>query len=442
MEFGKVKIDHKIAVPTLAEVIVRLNQDPHLAPTRRRDLVSAVTRIIEMTGVDPRSTPASMRFMRPLINKVRPARYGLNPKTWSNLRANFRAAIVNPAPRPPRQHDPEWTKLRRLLPSQRMRNGLCRFFGYCEDAGISPTAVSDTVFNQFLEKLENDENLPKPRHSHRSSARLWNEAATSIPGWPQILVTLPNYRRPRQSLPISRYPHSLQEELAAYLEFLRHGTDRFHRGPRQPKLAESTVKQREVEILLALSALVEAGRDPASITSLACLVEPDAYETILRRYLNDDEDQTPRPFAHGLAITLLSLARRWVKVSPETLEELQNLRQLLGPQKAGYTKKNEEWAQKLEDPDTLAKLLLLPERLADWVECAPLRSTRPDSPAVMMSLAVALAILRCAPLRVRNLASLRLDRHLTRPGGPRSQWLIVIPADEVKNKKKSSFRTC
>jgi hypothetical protein len=51
------------------------------------------------------------------------------------------------------------------------------------------------------------------------------------------------------------------------------------------------------EVELALSAVVEAGRDPASITSLGCLFEPDAFETALRRYLNKDEQQTPRPTA-------------------------------------------------------------------------------------------------------------------------------------------------
>src|SRR5262249_45654873 len=109
-------------------------------------------------------------------------------------------------------------------------------------------------------------------------------------------------------------------------------------------------------------------------------------------------------------------------------------------QHEGFAKKNDELLQQLEDPDTLARLLLLPEQLADWAERARPGSVRPDSHAVMMSLAVALAILRCAPMRIANLAGLRLDRHLTRPGGPRSRWLIVIPAaDKVKNKVQLSY---
>jgi integrase len=50
-----------------------------------------------------------------------------------------------------------------------------------------------------------------------------------------------------------------------------------------------------------------------------------------------------------------------------------------------------------------------------------------------MELAVAIGTLRIAPVRIANLATLRLDRHLVRPGGPRSSWYIDIPAAEVKN---------
>lgn len=82
----------------------------------------------------------------------------------------------------------------------------------------------------------------------------------------------------------------------------------------------------------------------------------------------------------------------------------------------------------LDDPDVRAKLLAVPERLASWAE----RAT-PARGAVAMEIAVAIAILRNAPLRIANLAGLRLDRHLVRPGGPRSFWQIDIPAHLVKN---------
>jgi len=193
-------------------------------------------------------------------------------------------------------------------------------------------------------------------------------------------------------------------------------------------MAESTVRQRAAEILLALAALADSGRDPASITSLACVVEPDAFQTILRRYLKDDENQTPRPFAHTISVTLISLARHWVKLGPDAVQELRDLQRCLGPQRTGLTKKNETLLRTLDDPEIRAKLLLLPERLATAAERMP--SARGS---IRMQHALAIAMLLSAPLRIANLAALRLDRHLVRPGGPRSLWQIDIPPDEVKN---------
>ena len=52
--------------------------------------------------------------------------------------------------------------------------------------------------------------------------------------------------------------------------------------------------------------------------------------------------------------------------------------------------------------------------------------------------ALAISILTTAPMRMRNVASLRLGRHVvqTRPGGVRH---IVIPAEEVKNRTPLAF---
>src|SRR5215469_11893804 len=410
--------------PTLADVITRHELDASLTPTRRRDLKSAVLRMSEITGVDPRVTPASLRFMRPLINAVRPAKYNLTPKTWANLRSNFRAAVVHAAPRQPRRSDAEWLRLRTALPTRQMKKGLSRMIGFCEINSIAPTAVSDAVSDRFRAHLEADTNVPSPPDRHRLTCRLWNEAAATVPGWPMIRLSMPDHRRPRRSLPISSFPASLQEELARYLDSLG-GGDLFSEEAAQKRMAPSTVRQRGVELGLALSALVASGRDPASITSLACLVEPSAFTSILRHYLKDGK---PRPFAHNIAQTLTTLAKRWVKLDSASLDKLKALQGRLGPQRKRLTEKNRALLRALDDPDVRARLLLLPERLANWAERKP-----PIQGAVSMQIAVAIGILQNAPLRIANLAGLRLDQHLVRPGGPRSLWQIDIPAHEVKN---------
>lgn len=213
--------------------------------------------------------------MRPRINAVRPAKYNLSPKTWSNLRSNFRAAVVHAAPRQPRQSDTQWAPLRTALRTKRMKNGLSRMIGFCEANPIPPTAVFDEVSDRFRAHLEADTTVPSPHDCHRLACRLWNQAAETVPGWPPIRLSVPDHRKPRRSLPMCSFPASLQEELARYLDSLG-GGGLFSEEAAQKRMAPSTVRQRGVEFGLALSALVASGRDPASITSLACLVEPGA----------------------------------------------------------------------------------------------------------------------------------------------------------------------
>jgi integrase len=417
-------MDRITDVPTLSDVMARHRQAAALTSRRRRDLVSGVRRMCGIIGLDPACTPASLQSLRPRINAVRPAKYNLTAKSWSTLRSNFRAAIVQGTPRQPRRGDTEWSGLRAALLGKRMRAGLSRLIGFCEDEAIAPAAMSDAVSARFLTHLEADTLVSSPRDCHRRSCRLWNEAAETIPGWPQICLKLPDYRALRSNLPISRFPVSLQEELKRYLDSLR-GGDLFADEVVEKPLAVSTVRQRAVELGLALAALVASGRDPDSITSLACLVEPGPFTTILRHYLKDGK---PRPFVHNIAQNLITLARRWVRPDAAALDKLRDLQRRLGPQRKGFTQKNRTLLRTLDDADVRAKLLLLPERLANWAE-----RTTPVRGAVAMRTAVAIAILESAPLRIANLAGLRLDRHLVRPGGPRSLWQIDIPSHEVKN---------
>lgn len=145
---------------TLGDVVLHLKEDPSLLPARRRDLISAVRRVCKIVDVDPNATPAAMQYMRPLIKKVWPVKHGLRPKTWSNLRSDFRAAVMQVLPPLPRQIDPEWEELRSRLPDQRMTAGLSRLIGYCEREDLPPGLVCDAVLGRFHAELETDTLVP------------------------------------------------------------------------------------------------------------------------------------------------------------------------------------------------------------------------------------------------------------------------------------------
>jgi site-specific recombinase XerD len=422
---------------SLQGIIFRLKDDLSLSPARRRDLISAVLRICEIVGIDPKVTPASLQYMRPLINKVRPAKHELRPKTWANLRSNFRAALAQAQPRLlERQIDPAWRRLRTDLPDQRMKAGLSRFINYCEREQIAPEAACDAAFDRFLAELDADTLVPSPRDCHRRACRLWNEAVDRVPGWPGVRVSVPPPQIVRRTLPLSSYPERVRKEFELCISPPR--GHRFAQHGHQKKLRRATVTQKKVLIELALFAAVEAGTDSASITTLDYLFEPHVFQAILERYCEDDEAETPRPTAHNLAGTLIGLAKQRLGSSPAALDriaELRGLQRCLGPQAQGLTEKNQRLLRELSDPATLARLLLLPERLAAW---AP-RTTQARG-ALAMELAVAIAILLIAPMRISNLAGLHLKQHLVRPGGSRSLLLIDIPPEQVKNEVRLLYQ--
>ena len=420
-----------IVILTWHDVIRCLEEDPSLLPARRRDQISAVRRICEIAGIDPRAALASLEYMRPLLKRVHPAKHRLQPKTWANLRSNLRAALaqVRP-PRPERHLDPAWARWRAALPNQRLKVGLSRFMTYSERAGIAPAAVCDAVLERFLAELEADTLLPNPRHCHRRTCRLWNEAVEKVPGWPGGRVSVPPPQAVRRTLPLSSYPEQLQTEFELYVSPPL--GDRFAQDGHRKNLRPATVTQNKVLIELALFAAVEAGTDPASITTLDYLFEPPVFQAILERYCKTDADQTPRPTAHNLASMLIGFAKQRLGATPaarDRIAELTRLQRCLGPQPQGLAEKNQRFLRELSDPATLAKLLLLPERLANWAA----RTTWARG-ALAMELAVAIAILLIAPMRIKNLAELHLKQHLGRPGGPRSLLMIDIPPEQVKNK--------
>jgi integrase len=71
-----------------------------------------------------------------------------------------------------------------------------------------------------------------------------------------------------------------------------------------------------------------------------------------------------------------------------------------------------------------------------YVLMAEARSAKDHAPvkaAVTAQLAVAIAILTHAPIRLANLASIRLDHHLIKPGGFNTPYWLKFPRYDVKN---------
>ena len=207
--------------------------------------------------------------------------------------------------------------------------------------------------------------------------------------------------------------------------------DPFDERPNAPvrPLAASTVQQQRAHIRLAASVLVESGTPVEKVNSLAVLVEPEAFKTVLRHYHERAKGQ-PNRFVVSLSKTLIQLAYHYVEVSPEALTKLKRIAAKLPAIPFELTAKNKALLRQFESDQLRAELLFLPERLAAEVTRG-LAEGRIDF--VKAQMAVAIDIELVIALRPQNLSRLNWRRHFIEPDGSKGNLLLHIPEAEIKS---------
>jgi integrase len=419
---------------TLADVLAIVTR-ADLARTRRRDMVSAISRFCEMAGRTPAGMPAQAQALRSELRKIRPAAFGISAKTFSTMRSALAAAlqlagVLDDLGRGLARQHPTWAPLLRAIgPDRRTADGLACFANWCAVNEISPEAVTDESVKQFSLWLQTRTHHPKPQDLVRRVPLLWNEAGRKIDGWPKSRLARLSFRAPRKRLAWEDLSEGFCRDAEAYLAG-RADPDIFDQSttaPRRP-LAPTTLRQQREHLRLAASVLVETGVSVANITSLADLVEPERFKTVLRHY-HGQRNGGPNPFAVGLAKTLIQVAKYHVGAAADQVAELKNLAARLPPIPFDLTAKNKALLRQLETPRLRAKLLFLPDELLAKVAAALEKS---HLLFVEAQVAIAIDILLAVPLRPENLSSLHWRRHVMEPDGPRGRLLLHFPAAETK----------
>jgi hypothetical protein len=103
----------------------------------------------------------------------------------------------------------------------------------------------------------------------------------------------------------------------------------------------------------------------------------------------------------------------------------------------GLTPKNLALVRQVLTAEVWAEVVNLPEAL--MTRARSLRDQAPTKAAVTAQIAVAIAILTVAPVRVGNLTSIRLDENLIRPRGNQCPYWLVFPLYDVKNRIDLNF---
>jgi integrase len=390
---------------------------------------SAVRTVSRALGADPSLISAEPRYLRPKLSKLTPAMAGVSPGRWSNsksllLKALTSAGLKSMAGRSREPLAPGWEALRALLPNRHFQSGLSRFKSYCTEHGIAPTAVTADTFVQFGRELENNSLLARdPGGIYRDSCKLWNLAVRTIPGWPQILVPVPDRRRDF-ALSLDAFPPSFRTDVEKFL--VQGGDPDVFSDSYYKSLAELTLRNRRQYVLMAVTALVRSGVPISEIIDLNVLVDMTNAESLLRFLYKRAGSESNNQIYH-IATFLKTIALHYAHRPPETVDQLRKLCKKLKPKNEAFTEKNRRCLRQFADLKRLAALLILPDRVLTQVARRE-KLRRRD--AVRVAFAIATAILLNVPLRIENLTGLRLDQHLQEIG---DRTFLSVSSDETKN---------
>ena len=102
------------------------------------------------------------------------------------------------------------------------------------------------------------------------------------------------------------------------------------------------------------------------------------------------------------------------------------------------TPKNLELIRQVLTEGVWSEVISLPNILMQQARSA--KDHAPIKAAVTAQLAVAIAILAFAPIRLSNLVSIELDQNLIKPGGLNTPYWLVFPHYDVKNRVDLNFK--
>lgn len=414
---------------TIASLIDLVTHHPDLPEARRRETISALKTLARVLAREPHMIPASAEELRSLVNRALPVAAGVTATRWRNVKSLLRQALalLDPHVMPARSRGdllPEWAELLASPEAQPLYRGLSRFSKYCSAHGIPPAAVDQAIYESFYLDLDAHCLMRSPRETQQTAGHAWNTAVQAVPGWPQLTLTIARFRQ-NPSLPWSAFPDSLEADVDAYLN--PRPRNSFKSKSSGPVFRPATIIAKKTQIRQLATALVQSGRDPSSIGSLADLVAPEAATAALTvLWTRAGDKNTLRN--HTMAYLLLTIARHWVKADASTITTLTDNCQDLAPDNREMTAKNKRRLQQFEDPRALAALLDLPGELFA-LACRVATPTKAE--ARIAQLALAIRILLAAPIRIKNLSELEIGRTLILDGS--GSGYILIDRTEVKN---------
>ena len=425
-----------VGPPTLQAVLDQITSSTRINENRKRDLRSAIISYGKLIDTPPSSIGLDLAEIRHVLDNAGGVSK-MSPKRQANLRSDLASAVDISGLLPMLRTggiklDPAWAALLESTTSLRIRNGLSRLARWASANSILPAMVNEAVVQRFVADLEAKTLVRKIGDQRRSVTAAWNALAVLKPELPTILSGA------RQSAPKrilwENLPASFYADVQKYLIWCE-VLDPLDDDTRANRLKPSTIRLRRDQIHSAVTAAVAAGIGCESLCSLANLVTPINFKTLLRK-LYEADGNVLTAYTHGVAGTLITVASEWTKADAEEVAALKKLRRKLGTLPSGLTDKNKSTLRQFADTRLLDALIQLPDKLWRRARREPAGSKRAF---IDLQTALAIDILLHVPLRMKNLASLNFKEHLHWPQGHGKAAMITFEGAETKNSSPLEF---
>jgi integrase len=426
-----------LAEPSLVDAIC-LVQASDLLKSKISHWCCSIRAVAAALGLPPESLPARWQALAHRVKELHHARVGMAEKTLKNHIANLKAALRHlsgdktiPARGTPLA--PEWAELRKLVGHEMTRYHLTGLMRFASGQGVPPDAVDDAFVVRYMSYRGGVLAQDASPRVQRSVVRAWNACIDDHAVWPRTKLT-PAPLGGASLLSWDAFREALRTEIDQYLKSLQ-TVRRKPDGTRRRLSKASTVETRFAELQAFARRAVALGAPIESLTSLRALLDPDLVEKVFDDYW---QGERPKTYVIDLASRLLSVARDSGALNAAELTRLDDLRAALEEHReVGLTPKNKRVVHAVLSGKVWHEVVGLPERLLN--EARKMLAHAPQRASLSAQIAIGIAVLTFAPVRISNLAGIRIGTHLTKPVGLAGNYLLSIPSYEVKNKVDLEF---
>lgn len=420
---------------TFDDATRRLQEHPGLTEQRRRDLSSALSRISSMLNRPLVDVPVDPPRLRMMLTGIKAPLFGITEKTLSNILANVSAALVETGLMPGlvRHQAPTgaWSSFVTATDVPFHQVVLSRFIAFCLAREIEPHMVSQGTLTDFETYLSERLLRRVPQDIVRETANTWN---TLVQHSGCALAKLECVQKQRyRCRPLSEYPATLQADIRNYIGRLAHA-DMFGEDGPDTASRPTTLRNVEANLRQYLQALTETGVPATDLYSLRIAITPQNMRMVGKRIMDRRQSDVARSTVLNIFATCLAIARHDLCLPQHDLAAMGNMKRKAAPKMDGLTDKNRKRLGQFHDPRSIIALISLPDKLMHLASENP---RAPSSPLRAMY-AVAVTLLLCCPMRVKNLAELDIDRNLRFSGGSGrlkigAKLRISIDGGDVKN---------